>query len=335
MARPIWTGTISFGLLQVPVRLMTAERRSDLHFHMLDSRDNSPIRYERVNSESGDEVPWKDVVKAFEYSKGNYVVIDKEDMKKAAPESAESVDIESFVDRSDIDLRYYEKPYYLLPAKRGEKGYVLLRETLRKAGLAGVARVVIRTREHLALLVAEERALLLMLLRYPQELIDEEDYELPAAGKGKLKISAKELEMASKLVESMHDPWKPADYRDDYRDKLTKVIERRLKSRDVVEDDVDDDESEAKADATNVVDFMALLKKSIAENKRQPAKSTKKTTTKASARKKSSSTKSGKKSAHKSSTKKTPSTKKATSRKGGKKAGKSSGQSSKKQRRTG
>ncbi|MGA9421740.1 MAG: Ku protein, partial [Rhodanobacteraceae bacterium] len=231
MARPIWTGTISFGLLQVPVRLMTAERRTDLHFHMLDSRDNSPIRYERVNSETGAEVPWKDVVKAFEYSKGNYVVIDKEDMQEAAPESLESVDIESFVDPVEIDARYYDKPYYLLPAKHGEKGYVLLRETLRKTGLAGVARVVIRTREHLALVIAEERTLLLMLLRFPQELIDEDAYELPAAGKGRLKISAREMQMAHKLVESMHEPWKPSNYRDDYRDKLSKVIERRLKSK--------------------------------------------------------------------------------------------------------
>lgn len=273
MARPIWTGTISFGLLQVPVRLMSGERRTDLQFRMLDSRNNARVRYERVNSETGDEVAWKDIVKAFEYEKGNYVVIEEDDFKQAAPESAESVDIESFVDISAIDIRYYEKPYYLVPSKRGEKGYVLLRETLRNAGLAGLARVVIRTREHLALVLAQEQSLLLMMLRYPQELVAEDAYEFPAPGKAGLKISAKELAMAEQLVTSMREEWNPDDYKDDYREKLHKVIEKRLKSKDVVENEDEDEDEIPQGSTTNVVDFMSLLKKSIAENKRQPAKS--------------------------------------------------------------
>jgi DNA end-binding protein Ku len=272
MARPIWTGTISFGLLQVPVRLMTAERRTDLHFRMLDSRDNAPIRYERVNSETGEEVPWKDVVKAFEYSKGNYVVIEADEMREAAPESAESVDIEAFVEAGEIDVRYFDKPYLLAPAKRGEKGYVLLREALRKSGLAGVARVVIRKREHLALVVAGERALLLMLLRYPQELVDEDDYDLPGTGKAGLKISAREMNMATRLVDSMREPWRPSEYHDDYRERLVRVIKQRLESGEVAVPEDGEREREPVADATNVVDFMPLLKKSIAENRRQPAK---------------------------------------------------------------
>ena len=147
MARPIWTGNLSFGLLNVPVSLMSGTRSTDLSFRMLDARDRKPIRFERVNADTGEEVPWKDIVKAFEYDKGSYVVIEKEDIASAAPETHESVEIEAFVDADAIDVRYFEKPYVLVPGKKAEKGYVLLRETLLKARKIGVARVVIRTRE--------------------------------------------------------------------------------------------------------------------------------------------------------------------------------------------
>ncbi len=132
MARPIWTGTLSFGLLNVPIRLMSGERRNDLHFRMLDQRDNTPVRYERVNADTGEEVPWKDIVKAFEYQKGNYVVLEEDDIRNAASDAHETVEIDTFVDASEISPAYYEKPYVLLPAKKAEKGYVLLRETLKK-----------------------------------------------------------------------------------------------------------------------------------------------------------------------------------------------------------
>ena len=143
MARPIWTGTLSFGLLNVPVSLMSGELHTDLHFRMLDSRDRKPVRYERVNADTGEEVPWKDVVKAYEYDKGSYVVLEEEDIRAAAPESHETVEVETFVDAGEIDPRYYEKPYVLVPAKKAEKGYVLLRETLRGSNRVGIARVVI------------------------------------------------------------------------------------------------------------------------------------------------------------------------------------------------
>src|SRR5690348_17301974 len=207
MPRPIWTGTISFGLLNIPIRLMTAERRVDLHFRMLDSRDQTPVRYERVNAETGEEVPWKDVVKAFEYDKGNYVVIEKEDFKKAAPESSESVDIEAFVDPTEIGPEYFEKPYYLVPTKKAEKGYVLLRETLSRSNLAGLARVVIRTREYLALVLPRGDALVLIILRFPQELVSVEEYDFPEKSLDAYRINDKELEMAKSLVESMASKW--------------------------------------------------------------------------------------------------------------------------------
>ena len=273
MPRPIWNGTISFGLLNIPVRLMTAEKRVDLHFRMLDSRDKSPIRYERINAETGEEVPWKDVVKAFEYDKGSYVVIDKEDFAKAAPESTESVDIEAFVDPEQIGPEYFEKPYYLVPAKKAEKGYVLLRETLKRLKTAGLARVVIRTREYLSLVLPRDDALLLMLLRYPQELVETDEYAFPAKKLSAYRVTARELDMAESLVKSMINDWQPGKYHDDFRERLGKVIRARVKSRGkTVRAKAEEEPALSHDAATNVVDFMTLLKKSIDENKRTPAK---------------------------------------------------------------
>lgn len=271
MPATIWTGTLSFGLLHVPVKLMSGERSVDLQFRMLDSRNNAPIRYERVNSETGEEVPWKDIVKAFEYDKGSYVVLDPGDIKAASSEGKEAVEIEAFVDLADIGLRHFEKPYVLVPGKKAEKGYVLLRETLRKTGKAGVARVVVRQREYLSAVVPHDDALVLILLRYQQELVDLGEFKLPEGKPSDYRVSPKEIEMATRLIESMSVPWNPDDYRDDYRDRLRAVIDKRMKSEGVVSPDVDE-EIEREGIATNVVDFESLLKKSISENKRTPAK---------------------------------------------------------------
>ncbi len=272
MARPIWTGTLSFGLLNVPVSLMSGERRVDLHFRMLDSRDRKPIRYERVNAETGDEVPWKDIVKAFEYDKGSYVVIDEEDIKSAAPESHETVEVEAFVDAGAIPPQFFEKPYVLVPAKKAEKGYVLLRETLKATKQVGIARVVIRTREYLAAVMPQDDALLLMLLRYPQELVDPADYKLPEGKPSSWRITTKEMDMAKQLIGSMSGKWAPDGYHDEFRARLEAVIKKKMKSKGALAK-ADDNEPEAAEDAaTNVVDFMSLLHKSIASNKRTPAK---------------------------------------------------------------
>jgi DNA end-binding protein Ku len=237
---------------------------------MLDSRDQSPVRYERVNSETGEEVPWKDVVKAFEFDKGNYVVLEEEDFKAAAPESRETVEMSSFVDAGAIDTRYFEKPYVLVPGKKAEKGYVLLRETLEKLGKVGVARVVIRTREYLCMVKPHDDALLLVLLRYPQELVDLADYSLPEKASG-YRISKAEMDMASQLIKSMAGEWRPDEYRDDYRDRLRKAIDQRINEKGATTR-VDDDDGDVPEDATtNVVDFMSLLKKSLDSNRRTPA----------------------------------------------------------------
>ena len=271
MARPIWTGTLTFGLLNVPVSLMSGERRVDLHFRMLDSRDNKPIRYERVNAETGAEVPWKDIVKAFEYDKGSYVVLKPEDIKSAAPESHESIDVEAFVDAEAIAPQFFEKPYFLVPGKKAEKGYVLLRETLRRTKRVGIARVVIRTREYLCAVMPQGDALLMNLLRYPQELVDADDYAFPGSKVGDYRISKAELAMAEQLIESMSGEWKPGDYKDEFRARLSKVIEKRMKTKGVVKA-LDEEAPTPEHAATNVVDFMSLLQKSLATNKRTPAK---------------------------------------------------------------
>ncbi|SFK65191.1 non-homologous end joining protein Ku [Lysobacter sp. cf310] len=270
MARPIWTGTLSFGLLNVPVSLMPGERRTDLSFRMLDSRDKKPIRFERVNADTGEEVPWKDIVKAFEYDKGSYVVIEKEDIAAAAPETHESIDVEAFVGREEIGTRYYEKPYVLVPGKKAEKGYVLLRETLRETDKVGVARVVIRTREYLCALIPEGDALILMLLRYPQELVDPEEYKLPHAATGRYRIAPKELTMAKQLIESMTSQWKPDGYHDEFRKRLSAIIQKRIKSKGKTTKIVEEPAEHEHA-ATNVVDFMALLEQSLKSKKRTPA----------------------------------------------------------------
>ncbi|MGH8153619.1 MAG: Ku protein [Rhodanobacteraceae bacterium] len=271
MPRPIWSGTISFGLLNIPVQLMPGERRGDLHFRMLDSRNNARIRYERINEETGEEVPWKEIVKAFEYDKGNYVVLDKEDFAKAAPESTESVDIEAFVDAGAIGPEYFEKPYYLVPGKKAEKGYVLLRETLKRLKTAGLARVVIRTREYLALVLPRDNALLLMLLRYPQEIVAEDEYAFPDKAVSAYRVSQQELKMAESLVKSMVGEWKPGEYHDDFRERLGKVIDARIKEQGGVRA-LAEEAALPKNASTNVVDFMTLLKQSIDSNKRTPAK---------------------------------------------------------------
>ena len=273
MPRAIWSGTLSFGLLNIPVSLMTGERRTDLHFRMLDVRDNKPIRYERVNAETGDEVPWKDIVKAFEYDKGSYVVLEPEDIKSAAPESHESIDVEAFVDADAITPAFYEKPYFLVPGKKAEKGYVLLRETLRKTKRVGIARIVIRTRENLCAVMPQGDALVLNLLRYPSELVSADDYAFPSADPSDFRISNAELDMAQKLIESMAGDWKPGDYKDEFRARLSEVIQKRLKTKGVVKALSPEDALPANA-STNVVEFMSLLQKSIATDKRTPAKKT-------------------------------------------------------------
>lgn len=259
MARAIWDGTISFGLVQIPVGLYTAETRDDINFDMLDRRDMSPVGYQRYNRNTNEPVDWDDIVKGYEYEDGEYVIVDKEDFKRANVKATQTVDIVQFTDADSIDPMMFEKPYYLVPDKRGVKPYVLLREVLRKTNKVGIARVVIRTRESVAAVMVKGPALVLELLRYEHELVKPSEYDLPAEGKKGPQVSPAELKMAERLVSDMDAPFKPEEFKDTYRDDLMALIQRKIK-----EGDVEEPEQPVEApEPSNVVDIMSLLRRSL------------------------------------------------------------------------
>jgi DNA end-binding protein Ku len=262
MGRPIWKGHISFGLVNIPVTLHTAEESGqELHFRMLDAKNKAKVKYERVNEVTGEPVPWDRIVKGYEIEDGSYVLIDEDELKKLAPEATQTVEIDSFVDPAEIDPVFFEKPYYLAPAKKGEKGYVLLREALKRTNKIGVAKVVIRTREYLAALFPRNNDLVLTLLRYKHELRDTSDLEIPDADLDSYDIQKRELDMATKLVESMTDEWQPAKYKDEFYDKAMAWIEEKAEKG----DEARPPEPAAAPKQGKVIDFMDLLKRSLEE----------------------------------------------------------------------
>lgn len=264
MARGLWKGAISFGLVNVPVELHSAKRRtSELDMTMLDKRDLAPVGYKRVNKATGKEVPWAEVVKGYEYRNDKYVVLSDEDFRRANPEAAKTVDIQAFVELADIAPQYFETPYYLIPGKRGEKAYALLRDTLKKAGKAGIATVMVRTKQYLAALIAQDELLVLNTLRYHDELKKASEFEIPDA-----KVSAKEMDMAMRLVDDMADNWQPARYKDTFKDDLLKRIEEKVEAGQT-EEITEPEKSAREPKSADVVDLMSLLKKSI---EKKPAK---------------------------------------------------------------
>jgi DNA end-binding protein Ku len=230
MARAIWTGTVGFGLVQIPVGLHSAEDRAELDMTLLDKRNFSPVGYERINKKTGKEVPWDQIVKGYEHASGKYVVLTDRDFAEANVEATRQIDILDFVSFADIDPRYVERPYYLVPQKAGKKSYALLREVLKKTGKAGIGKVVIRTRQHLAAVVAHDDALLLVLLRFADELRDTKGLDLPSTSLKTLGITPKELQMAEKLVSGMVGDFEPEKYEDDYRRDLMRLIQRKVKA---------------------------------------------------------------------------------------------------------
>lgn len=264
MARGLWKGAISFGLVNVPVELHSAKRRtSELDMTMLDKRDLAPVGYKRVNKATGKEVPWAEVVKGYEYRNDKYVVLSDEDFRRANPEAAKTVDIQAFVELADIAPQYFETPYYLVPGKRGEKAYALLRDTLKKAGKAGIATVMIRTRQYLAALIAQDGLLVLNTLRYHDELKQASEFEIPDA-----KVSTKEMDMAMRLVDDMADTWQPVRYKDTFKDDLLKRIEEKVEAGQT-EEITEPEKGAREPKSADVVDLMSLLKKSI---EKKPAK---------------------------------------------------------------
>jgi DNA end-binding protein Ku len=273
MARGLWKGAISFGLVNVPVELFSAQKRSaELDLTTLDKRDLAPVGYQRVNKASGQEVPWEDVVKGYEYEDDKYVVLSEEDFRRANPEASKTVDIMAFVDLADIAPQYFETPYYLAPGKRGEKAYVLLRDAMARAGKAGIATVVIRTKQYLAALVAQDEALMLSTLRYHDELKSAKDLDIPERLKG-AKVTSKELDMALRLIDDMAGKWEPAKYHDTYHEDLLKRIEEKVKAGQI-EEITEPEKEERPAKGAEVIDLMSLLKKSVEGGRKGAARET-------------------------------------------------------------
>ncbi len=267
MARPIWKGYITFGLVNIPVILYSAEKSFDIQLKLIDSRNKARIRYMRINEQTGEEVPWADVAKGYEYDDNNYLELKQSDIKAISGEHSKTIDIVTFVSKNSINTMDFEKPYYLVPDKKGEKAYVLLREILKDTKKVGIAKVIIHTREYLAALIPYKTALVLNLLRYHQELRAVSDFEFPSANFKKYKISAKEIEMAKQLVNGMTTPWNAKDYHDVFRETLTQWVEAKLRHKKMSSKKI-----KSNFKKSNVIDFVDLLKKSLEKNKHKKSK---------------------------------------------------------------
>lgn len=278
MAGSIWKGSISFGLLNIPVSLQKAEEGHDLSFSMLDEKDLSPIKYKKVSAKDGKEVPWSRIVKGYEYEKGQYVILNKEDLKAANPKATQTIDIEDFVEFSEIDLMFLEKPYYLVPQKSGIKGYFLLVEALKKTKKVAIAKIVIRTKMHLAMVMAKDDYLILELLRFGHEVLDIDEVHY-LSDISKPKFSPKELKMAEELIEGMSAKWNPEQYKDTYNEDVMKIINLKIKAGEGEEIDWELPKAET-GNTAKVMDLMPLLKKSLEERRKTKASISKKTSKK-------------------------------------------------------
>jgi DNA end-binding protein Ku len=261
MAHAIWTGAISFGLVTIPVRLLPAVRADeDVHFHYLHAKDEGRIKNVRQCEVCGKDVPWKEIVRGFEYDKGSYVVVSDDELKAMRPEATQSVQIQAFVNREEIDPLLFVTPYYLEPEKRGRHAYALLRDALAKSGKVGIAQVVLRTRAHLAALSPSGAGLIVEVLHYPHEIVPAKEIALPPV---KEKTGAGEMKAAEMLIDAMVKPFDPHEYKDEYEAQLRKMLEDRAHGKTLRPTKV------KPAKATNVVDLVEVLKQSLAK---QPAK---------------------------------------------------------------
>jgi len=257
MARAIWKGSISFGLVNIPVALYPATRREELKFRLLRKSDLSPVNYKRVAEKDGKEVPWDHIVKGYEYEKGKYVVLKEEDFQRVDVEATQTVDITDFVQLGEIDPIFFYKPYYLEPQKGGDKAYALLRDALKDSKKVGIAKVVIKTREYLAGVKPENGALVLELMHFADELADTGKLNVPK----KVETGKREMTMAKSLIDSMSSKWNPEKYRDDYRKALMEVIEEKVEAG-----GKEIEEKPKKAPKpTKVIDLVSVLQKSLEE----------------------------------------------------------------------
>ncbi len=267
MPRPLWKGSISFGLVNIPVVLYSAENRNSFDLTLLDRRDMKPVGFKRYNKATGKEVSWDQIVKGYEYEKSRYVVLTDEDFRRANVEATQTIDIVRFVRAEDISPTSFETPYYLAPDKRGEKGYALLRETLKKTGKVGIATVVVRTRQYVAALIPWDEMIVLNTLRYANELKPGKALQIAAKSLKSSGVTPRELEMATKLVEELSDTWKPAQYKDTYHEDLMRLINKRIKAgKTEVVTAPEKEDGDGKPAQAKVVDLMALLKRSVQQS---------------------------------------------------------------------
>lgn len=269
MRSNIWKGALSFGLLNIPVHLMKAEEEKALHFSMLDQKDLAPIRYKKINAKTGKEVPYGRIVKGYEYKKNEFVVVTDKDFKAANVEATSTIDIENFVEQKEVDLMFLEKPYYLVPEKNAEKGYFLLVEAMKKSKKVAIAKIVLRTKQHLAMIMVRGDYLVLEMMRFGHEVLEADEVNYFNDLK-KSKFSSKELTMALDLVDGMTEKWKPQQYKDTYYTDLKKIIDKKIKGGKgkVIEDYA----LPKPVAASNVLDLMPLLKQSLEKKKKKPAK---------------------------------------------------------------
>lgn len=261
MQKILWKGAISFGLVHIPVRLYAAEASHDLDLTMVDRRDFSPIGYNRINKKTGKEVAWENIVKAYEYEPDQYVVLSEEDIKRANVKATQTIDIQAFIDASEVPITYFERPYYLAPDRGGDKVYALLRETLRRAEKIAIAQFVMRTKQYLVALLPQDDMIVLDTLRYADEIRTAE-FELPKSNLKEVGITPKELDMAMTLVNGMTEKWDPGRFHNTFKEDVLAIVDKKIKANQ--SKTITEPESEpTTARRDNVVDLMALLKQSI------------------------------------------------------------------------
>ena len=259
--RSIWSGTISFGLVNIPIKLLSAVNQEGINFDMLSKKDLAPIRYARIDTKTGKEVPWKDIVKGYEYAKGKYVVVDEKDFEKASPEKSKSIDIIQFVKEEEIDTILFEKPYYVIPDKGAEKSYRLLIKALDETGTVGIAEFMLRNRAHVCALKAYGDILLLNQMRYQDEI-----RELPEVSSAKNeKVSPKEVQLAVKLIEQLTEKFDPAAFKDTYVNELEKIIKAKAAGKQI------HIATEPKKSTAAVKDLMSVLKQSLETSSKKTA----------------------------------------------------------------
>jgi len=258
MARPLWKGSISFGLVNIPIELHTAVRDHRPKFRMLHAKDKSPVKFERMCVRDGKPVAWEDLVKGFEYQKGHFVVMSKEDFQTAALEKTRTIDIVDFVKAEEIDDRFFETPYYLVPAKGGERAYALLRDAIRESGRIGISKFILRDSQHLAAVEVIENAIVLTVMRFADELVDVGQFDFPASDG----VRKAELDMAKALVNSLAAEWDPSKYTDQYRENLMRIIQSKVKGKEVTLEPM------AEPRQAEVVDLMVRLRRSLEQGGR-------------------------------------------------------------------